>query len=90
MGDGDATTVVGQNSGERDFLEEASRIVEQAKELQDAASSLISRTTREEDSLRQKAKSLDSSIQGLRSAVRKSKLDPNQAEKVMIHFFLSI
>lgn len=71
------------NSGERDFVGEASGIVEQAKELQDAASSLISRTTREEDSLRQKAKSLDSSIHQLRSSVRKSKLDSNQAEKVI-------
>ncbi|XP_015070696.1 transmembrane protein 120 homolog [Solanum pennellii] len=88
MGDRDfITTAVGQNSVERDFVEEASRIVEQAKELQDAASSLISRTTREEDSLRQKAKSLDSSVQGLRSAVRKSKLDPNQAEKLEEELF---
>lgn len=71
------------NSGERDFVGEASGIVEQAKELQDAASSLISRTTREEDSLRQKAKSLDSSIHQLRSSVRKSKLDSDQAEKVI-------
>ncbi|KAF3678317.1 putative RNA pseudourine synthase 7-like [Capsicum annuum] len=82
MGDSTTAAAGGQNLGERDFVEEASRIVEQAKELQDAAASLISRTTREEDSLRQKAKSLDSFVQGLRSAARKSKLDPNQAERL--------
>lgn len=62
--------------------EEVSRLVEQAKELQDSASSLISRTSRDEDSLRQRANSLNSDIQRLQSSVRKSKFDSKHAEKV--------
>ncbi|KAI5657452.1 hypothetical protein M9H77_26245 [Catharanthus roseus] len=62
--------------------EEVSRLVEQAKELQDSASSLISRTSRDEDSLRQRANSLNSDIQRLQSSVRKSKFDSKHAEKL--------
>ncbi|XP_042066025.1 transmembrane protein 120 homolog [Salvia splendens] len=47
---------------------EVSSLVEQAKELQEAAASLISRTSREEDALRQRAASLDSRINSLRSS----------------------
>lgn len=47
---------------------EVSRLVEQAKELQEAAGSLISRTSSEEDALRQRVASLDSRINSLRSS----------------------
>ncbi|KAG8390488.1 hypothetical protein BUALT_Bualt01G0088600 [Buddleja alternifolia] len=44
---------------------EVYRLVEQTKELQEIAASLISRTTREEDALRQRVASLDSHINSL-------------------------
>ncbi|KAH7560824.1 hypothetical protein ACOSP7_016759 [Xanthoceras sorbifolium] len=46
--------------------EEVERVVEQAKELQDSASSLINRTSSDEQSLRQRALALDSNIRRLR------------------------
>ncbi|KAJ4711742.1 hypothetical protein OWV82_014104 [Melia azedarach] len=54
--------------------EEVERVVEQAKELQDSASSLINRTSSEEQSLRQRALSLDSNIRRLRSLLRSNNL----------------
>ncbi|KAG9155762.1 hypothetical protein Leryth_004020 [Lithospermum erythrorhizon] len=60
MGD---TAVGGGDAAAEVVAEEVSRLVEQAKELQDVAASLISRTTREEDSLRARVSSLDSNIQ---------------------------
>ncbi|PIN02781.1 putative membrane protein [Handroanthus impetiginosus] len=54
---------------------EVSGIVEQAKELQEAAASLISRTSREEDGLRQRVTSLDSRINALRSSKHTDKLE---------------
>ncbi|KAG8381641.1 hypothetical protein BUALT_Bualt06G0142700 [Buddleja alternifolia] len=62
---------------------EASGLIERAKELQDAASSLISRTTREEDALRQRVASLDSHIKSLRSTLRSSK-DSDKLEEELI------
>ncbi|CAI9087030.1 OLC1v1020994C1 [Oldenlandia corymbosa var. corymbosa] len=70
-------------SGELDLADQVSRLVEQSKELQESASSLISRTSREEDSLRQRANSLNSTLQNLLSTVRKSNLDSNRSEKVI-------
>ncbi|GAA0149863.1 hypothetical protein LIER_08935 [Lithospermum erythrorhizon] len=67
--------------------EEVSRLVEQAKELQDVAASLISRTTREEDSLRQRVAVLDSNIQRLRSSIRKTNLHSNLAQKLEEELF---
>ncbi|CAK9187745.1 unnamed protein product [Ilex paraguariensis] len=72
---------VDENS-ERAMAEEVSRAVELAKELQDSAASIISRNSNEEDSLRQRAQSLDSNIQRLRSSIKKANFDPNQAEKL--------
>ncbi|KAB5534888.1 hypothetical protein DKX38_017974 [Salix brachista] len=43
--------------------EEVARVVEQAKELQEAATSLIAKSSRDEQSLRQKALSLESSLE---------------------------
>lgn len=65
--------------------EEISRALEQAKELRDAASSSISRSSAEEQALRQRAISLESNIRRLRSlldSISSNKLlDPNLAEK---------
>ncbi|KAL6527024.1 hypothetical protein OROGR_016114 [Orobanche gracilis] len=54
---------------------EVSKLVEQAKELQEAAASLISRTSHEEDALRQRVASLDSRIKSLRSSINNDKLE---------------
>lgn len=71
---------------ENTVAEEVSRAVESAKELQDSASALISRNVREEDALRQRVVSLDSTIRQIRSSVSSlvghGKLDPKEAEKV--------
>ncbi|KAG7035539.1 Transmembrane protein-like protein, partial [Cucurbita argyrosperma subsp. argyrosperma] len=60
--------------------DEVGRVVEQAKELHDSAASLISRTASDEQSLCQRALSLDSSIRRLRSLLdsllSKKLLDP--------------
>ncbi|CAI9087031.1 OLC1v1020994C2 [Oldenlandia corymbosa var. corymbosa] len=74
-------------SGELDLADQVSRLVEQSKELQESASSLISRTSREEDSLRQRANSLNSTLQNLLSTVRKSNLDSNRSEKLEEELF---
>ncbi|KAJ9173829.1 hypothetical protein P3X46_016928 [Hevea brasiliensis] len=47
--------------------DEVARVVEQAKDLQDSAASLISRSSNDEQSLRQRVLSLDSSIRRCRS-----------------------
>lgn len=47
---------------------EVARLVEQARELQEAAASLIARTSSEEDALRQRVASLNSRIDSLRSS----------------------
>ncbi|KAL0321657.1 UNVERIFIED_CONTAM: Transmembrane protein [Sesamum calycinum] len=69
---------------------EVSRLVEQAKELQEAASSLISRTSAEEDALRQRVSSLDSHINSLRSSLRSSKnYDKLEEELTRARYVLS-
>lgn len=70
----------------QDFGDEVSRLVEQAKDLQDSAAALINRTSREEEALRHRVASLDSRISSLRSSVRNSE----QANRVRIlHVFCS-
>ncbi|KAF5729816.1 transmembrane protein [Tripterygium wilfordii] len=66
--------------------EEVGRVVELAKELQDSASTYISRTFSDENSLRQRALSLESSVRRLRSlldSLLSNKLiDPKLADKL--------
>ncbi|GMP70824.1 hypothetical protein CsSME_00029508 [Camellia sinensis var. sinensis] len=74
------------SNSDRAVGEEVSRLIDSAKELQDSASSLISRTTREDEALRQRALALDSAIRTLRcsisSLVRNGNLDPKEADKL--------
>ena len=74
------------NSSERNTAEEVSRILEQSKELQESAATLISRNSQEEASLRQRALALNSNIKRVHSfianSVKKGSLDPKDAEKV--------
>ncbi|KAF5810916.1 hypothetical protein HanXRQr2_Chr04g0175271 [Helianthus annuus] len=92
MGDSTATVRGGDNnnnnnSSERNVSEEVSRIVEQSKELQESAASLIARNSQEEASLRQRALALDSDIKRVNlciaSSVKKGDLDPKDAEKLV-------
>ncbi|XAR52106.1 hypothetical protein NMG60_11020008 [Bertholletia excelsa] len=84
------SSVDGEKS-ENIVAEEVSRVVESAKELQDSATSLISRTSREEEALRQRALSLDSTIRTLRSSlpslVENGSLDAKDAEKLEEELF---
>ncbi|XP_076904550.1 uncharacterized protein LOC143560028 [Bidens hawaiensis] len=90
MGDSTATVSGGDNNNtpsERNAAEEVSRIMEQSKELQESAATLISKTSQEEASLRQRALALDSNIKTLNSfiasSVKKGNLDPKHAEKMV-------
>ncbi|KAL0299790.1 UNVERIFIED_CONTAM: Transmembrane protein [Sesamum radiatum] len=82
---------MGESPGESPSVGgEVSRLVEQAKELQEAASSLISRTSAEEDALRQRVSSLDSHINSLRSSLRSSKnYDKLEEELTRARYVLS-
>ncbi|KAK4433212.1 Transmembrane protein [Sesamum alatum] len=82
---------MGESPGESPSVGgEVSRLLEQAKELQDAASSLISRTSAEEDALRQRVASLDSHINSLRSSLRGSKnYDKLEEELTRARYILS-
>ncbi|KAI3818711.1 hypothetical protein L1987_12526 [Smallanthus sonchifolius] len=86
MGDSTATDGGDNRSSERNAAEEVSRLVEQSKELQESASTLISRNSQEDASLRQRALALDSNIKMLRSfiasSVKKGSLDSKHAEKL--------
>ncbi|XP_022722453.1 transmembrane protein 120 homolog [Durio zibethinus] len=62
--------------------EEVGKVVEQARELHESGTSLISRISNEEQSLRQKANSLESSIRRLRSLLSQKLLDPKLSEKL--------
>ncbi|KAG6400747.1 hypothetical protein SASPL_137589 [Salvia splendens] len=67
-----------------------SSLTEQAKELQDTTSSLISRTSREEDALRQRVAALDARISSLRSSLRGSKdFDKLDEELTRVRYILS-
>lgn len=59
---------MGDSPENSDFAGDVSRLVEQAKEIQDSAASLISRTTLEEDALRRRLASLDAHINSLRNS----------------------
>lgn len=73
-----------------ELMEEAARLADAARELQDAASALISRSDGEEQSLRQRSLALESDLRrlqsSLNSAVKKKggggSVDPKIAEKV--------
>lgn len=75
---------------EQIIVEEVSRLVELTKELQDSASSFISRSTGEEQSLRQRVISIDSDLQKLYSSLASSvgtgTLDQKVAEQVLQFF----
>ncbi|XVF51139.1 hypothetical protein PTKIN_Ptkin04bG0160600 [Pterospermum kingtungense] len=66
--------------------EEVERVVKQARELQESGASLISKISNEEQSLRHKANSLESSIRRLRSLIHsllsQKLLDHNLADKL--------
>ncbi|XP_044485401.1 transmembrane protein 120 homolog isoform X2 [Mangifera indica] len=66
----------------REVEDEVERAVEEAKELHDAAASLIHRTYGEEQSLRQRALSLDSNIHRLRSLLHSSNFDSKLVDKL--------
>nr|XP_043618036.1 transmembrane protein 120 homolog [Erigeron canadensis] len=72
---------------DRNVADEVSRIVGQTKELQDSATSLVSRTSVEEAALRQRALGLRSNIKMLKSfiasSVKKGNLDHKNAEKLV-------
>ncbi|KAL1813649.1 hypothetical protein DCAR_0626009 [Daucus carota subsp. sativus] len=80
-----AETTGGENP-QKNVVEEVSRISELAKELQESSASLISRSSSEEASLRQRALTLDSNIKNLRvsivSSVKRGNLGPKEAEKL--------
>ncbi|KAL4585675.1 hypothetical protein LXL04_010299 [Taraxacum kok-saghyz] len=86
MGDSTARDGGDKTLSERNVAEEVSRLVEQSKELQESASTLISRNSQEESSLRQRAVTLDSDIKKLRtfigSSVKKGNLDSKHEEKL--------
>lgn len=69
--------------------EQVGRVVEDVKDLQELVTTHISKTSIEEQSLRQRALSLDSSIKRLRSLLDSllshKLLDPKVAEKVKLH-----
>ncbi|KAL2532637.1 TMPIT-like protein [Abeliophyllum distichum] len=77
---------MGDSRDDRVAGDEIARLVEQAKELQDAAAALISHTSREEDALRQRVASLDSHIQSLRNSKHDDKLD---VELIKARYILS-
>ena len=63
---------------------EVGRVVEQAKELQETAASSIAKSTHDEQSVRQKALSLESSIRRCSSLLdRSNHLAPKLAAKVV-------
>ncbi|OMO86792.1 TMPIT-like protein [Corchorus olitorius] len=74
--------------------EEVARVVEQARELQESGSSLVSRISNEEQSLRQKANTIDSSIRRLRTLINsllsQKLLDPKLADKAIPYLCICI
>nr|KJB15473.1 hypothetical protein B456_002G179600 [Gossypium raimondii] len=68
------------------FEEEVGRVMEQAKELHESGASLLWKISNEEQSLRQKAISLESSVRRVRSSINslvsKKLLDPKFASKL--------
>ncbi|KAJ0968844.1 hypothetical protein J5N97_021721 [Dioscorea zingiberensis] len=82
---GDSPSENGREAGQS-LVDEASRLVDLARELQESASAHISRTWNDEQALRQRALSLDSELRRLQSAFdsasRNRALDPRVAEKI--------
>ncbi|XP_047338196.1 transmembrane protein 120 homolog isoform X2 [Impatiens glandulifera] len=82
MGDNSSDT----KKTDRTVAEEVTHLVDSAKELQESAASLISRNTREEESLRHRALSLDSTIRTLRSSIKslvvKGTISSKEADKL--------
>jgi len=80
-----------EEQSETRIEEEVGRLLEQVKELQEAAASFISKSSKEEQNLRQRAVALDSSILKLRSSINtllfNRHLDPKLAEKVFLIYF---
>ena len=78
-----------EEQSETRIEEEVGRVLDQVKVLQEAAASFISKSSKEEQNLRQRAVALDSCILKLRSSINtllfNRHLDPKLAEKV---FFL--
>ncbi|KAL8150329.1 hypothetical protein V2J09_020137 [Rumex salicifolius] len=74
------------SSRARKVEEEVANVIEQAKELQDLAASLISKASKDDQSLRQRAIGLDSAIPKFRSSIDSlvfdKVLDPKLAEKL--------
>ncbi|KAK4803843.1 hypothetical protein SAY86_003660 [Trapa natans] len=70
----------------RRIEEEVRKAVEQAKELQDSAASFLSRASGDEQSLRQRAAALDTTVRRLRSSIGSQLahklLDPKIADKL--------
>ncbi|KAE8054998.1 hypothetical protein FH972_011873 [Carpinus fangiana] len=83
MGDNSEATL---EESAKNIEEQVGRVVEQAKELQDSAASFISKTSSDEQSLRHRALSLDSSIRRLRSLLHSllshNLLQPKLADKL--------
>ncbi|KAF5194469.1 Transmembrane protein [Thalictrum thalictroides] len=77
------------SSSQKKIEEEVSRLAELAKELQDSASSFISNSTTEEQSLRQRALAIDSNLKKLHSSVQTGAIDRKQAHKVRARCILS-
>ncbi|RWR80885.1 transmembrane protein 120 [Cinnamomum micranthum f. kanehirae] len=79
---------MGDSAGDssQNLREEAARVVELAKELQDSASEFVSKTCNEEQSLRQRALVLESNLKKLRSsiddAVARGAIDRSETEKL--------
>ncbi|XP_020685371.1 transmembrane protein 120 homolog isoform X2 [Dendrobium catenatum] len=71
-----------QNSDQLLLIYEASRVSDVARELQDSASDLISRTWKEEQSLRQRALALDSDIRRLQSSLCSASKSPSFDSKL--------
>ncbi|XP_050377647.1 uncharacterized protein LOC126794893 [Argentina anserina] len=91
MGDDDAAKMTSSSSDSSPTLHalqaEVTKAMEGAKSLQDSASSFISRNSSEEQSLRHRAQSLDSSLRRLRSQIyslhhHNKALDPKLSEKL--------
>ncbi|MQM01178.1 hypothetical protein Taro_033929, partial [Colocasia esculenta] len=84
VGDGASAA---DDSEARRLAEEAARVGELARELQDSAANLISRTWNEEQALRQRALALDADLRRLQSSLsaassRSRGLDTKDAEKL--------
>ncbi|KAK9705478.1 hypothetical protein RND81_07G060200 [Saponaria officinalis] len=74
---------MGDQQQESRIEEEIANVVEQAKELQEKAASLISKSSKEEQLIKQRAVSIDSSIDKLRSSViSDGRIDHKLAEKL--------